>query len=351
MDERRRLRQGNEVEMRARQEFAGGRLIVGVPFDLERARAETHAALAEGVSVLFQPVFEHDGALVVVDVLRRDPEDSKAWQLIEVKASNSLKKPYHLQDAAVQAHVLRACGHRVSSVFVQHLNRDYVHPDRGDLFVLEDVTTAIEDVDVRSSLPRLNRILDEDKAPGVVIGPQCKNPYDCSFKEACWSPYGKRTIFFVPKTIHHTRIKRLREIGVVQLDDIPDEFPLSADERAGVELIMGRERHGDRDAVQALLGKLEYPIHFLDFETIDDALPRLEGTRPYQKVPFQFSCHVLHEDGRLEHFEYLHEETTDPRPPSSAYGTSRTSSWRPMSTTASRARRRSRRCCPSCALS
>ncbi len=31
-------------------------------------------------------------------------------------------------------------------------------------------------------------------------------------------------------------------------------------------------------------------------------------------LPFQWSCHVLHEDGRLEHREYLCNEDKDPRP-------------------------------------
>jgi hypothetical protein len=56
-----------------------------------------------------------------------------------------------------------------------------------------------------------------------------------------------------------------------------------------------------------------YPVHFLDFETIGPAIPRYAGDRPYQTIPFQWSDHILYEDGRIEHREYLCDENKDPR--------------------------------------
>jgi hypothetical protein len=35
--------------------------------------------------------------------------------------------------------------------------------------------------------------------------------------------------------------------------------------------------------------------------------------KPYQKLPFQYSCHILHQDGTLEHREFLHQDKSDPR--------------------------------------
>ena len=56
------------------------------------------------------------------------------------------------------------------------------------------------------------------------------------------------------------------------------------------------------------------PLYFFDFETISYAVPVFDGTAPYQQAPFQYSCHVLQEDGTLTHHEYLHTEPGDPRP-------------------------------------
>ncbi|PTM10090.1 MAG: hypothetical protein DA443_07650, partial [Bacteroidetes bacterium] len=44
-----------------------------------------------------------------------------------------------------------------------------------------------------------------------------------------------------------------------------------------------------------------FPLYFIDFEAVAAAIPFYKGCRPYERVPFQFSVHVVHEDGRVEH--------------------------------------------------
>ncbi len=48
-------------------------------------------------------------------------------------------------------------------------------------------------------------------------------------------------------------------------------------------------------------GGWEYPLHMIDFETTAVALPFYQGMHPYEQVAFQFSHHVIHEDGTIEH--------------------------------------------------
>lgn len=45
----------------------------------------------------------------------------------------------------------------------------------------------------------------------------------------------------------------------------------------------------------------KYPLHMIDFETCMVAIPFNKGMRPYQQIAFQFSHHVIYEDGRVEH--------------------------------------------------
>jgi len=47
--------------------------------------------------------------------------------------------------------------------------------------------------------------------------------------------------------------------------------------------------------------KWKFPLHMIDFETTNSALPYFEGQRPYEQVAFQFSHHIIYEDGRIEH--------------------------------------------------
>jgi len=52
-----------------------------------------------------------------------------------------------------------------------------------------------------------------------------------------------------------------------------------------------------------------YPLHFIDFETTMVAIPFNSGRRPYEQIAFQFSHHVVSEDGKIEHrTEYINRE-------------------------------------------
>jgi hypothetical protein len=51
-----------------------------------------------------------------------------------------------------------------------------------------------------------------------------------------------------------------------------------------------------------------FPLHFIDFETSMVALPFTKGRKPYEQTAFQFSAHTFHEDGRMEHHEWIDDK-------------------------------------------
>lgn len=56
---------------------------------------------------------------------------------------------------------------------------------------------------------------------------------------------------------------------------------------------------------EGLVGEMEqwkYPLHFIDFETTAVAIPFNKGRRPYEQIAFQFSHHIMMENGKIEHF-------------------------------------------------
>lgn len=56
------------------------------------------------------------------------------------------------------------------------------------------------------------------------------------------------------------------------------------------------------------------PLSYFDIEAIAYPIPRYPNSRPYQNLPFQFSCHIQrNENSELEHYEFLHDEYDDPR--------------------------------------
>jgi len=125
---------------------------------------------------------------------------------------------------------------------------------------------------------------------------------------------GNRTVFDIPKLGNNKKYD-LRERGIVLLEQLPNDYPLTDVQRKYINWIFNGQTEIDYVGIRKKLSELEYPIHFLDFETDSSAIPRFNGTRPFDKIPFQYSCHIMHENGDIEHFEYIHLDQTDPRLP------------------------------------
>jgi hypothetical protein len=69
------------------------------------------------------------------------------------------------------------------------------------------------------------------------------------------------------------------------------------------------------EAIHAQLSQWQFPLVFLDFETISPAIPRYEGCKPFEHTPFQFSVHTWDSpESPVTHIEFLHTTADDPRP-------------------------------------
>jgi len=95
------------------------------------------------------------------------------------------------------------------------------------------------------------------------------------------------------------------------LRDVPDEYLDDLQQRVKAQTLSGKPFF-DHAGAAAELAQYSLPAYFLDFETIQLAVPIWKGTRPYQQIPFQFSRHGLSPTGVLDHSEFLDLSGDDP---------------------------------------
>jgi predicted RecB family nuclease len=310
--------QGTEVGRLAQRLFPGGVEVAEGHRQSADALATTRRLLAEGATVLYEPAFGYGGAFARVDILAA--ADDGRWDLYEVKSTARVKDE-HITDAAVQAYAVEGSGLALRSINIVHLDTSYVYEggdyDLGTLFVVADVTEAARAFmsEVPGHLARLLAML-EGPEPEVRIGSACTSPYACDFRAYCdaFLP-AEHPVTEVPR-LSEARLHALLDAGITCTRDIPDDFPgLSAAQREMVATVKAGEPSVDAAGLARALDALVWPVFHLDFETIAPALPLWPGTRPYHAVPFQYSLHVHGQDGSVEHREYLHPGTGDPRRP------------------------------------
>ena len=308
---------GSEVGDLACGLFPGG---VEVEFtrEYDRMAEATDRLLDEGVGDIYEATFIYDGILVMVDILHVEEDGSVT--LYEVKSSTSVKEIY-LHDVSIQYYVLANLGLRVKSANVVHLDSEYVRGEELELdklFCVVDVTVEAEALQgqIPQRLEVFERCLaDREHEPDIDIGSHCNKPYECDAKHYCWKvqrnipDYSIFNIF----NLGSKKQKALYEQGITNIADIPEDFEMTARQRQAVENYKAQTVYIDKKAVQAFLDTLTYPVYHLDFETFQQAIPRWKGIRPFMQIPFQYSLHIEHADGRLEHREFLAEEGSDPR--------------------------------------
>lgn len=309
-----RFDQGHEVGARAREYFdSQGAVIQAKPWEYGPSLAATQRAMAsEDVQTVYEAAFS-DGLLYSrADILfRRNGE----WHLIEVKEGTSVKDE-HLVDVAIQLVTMKRAGVVPASISIMYLNKKAKYPDLSELFVIQDV-----EAEVREILPEVEEKIDilisstRGSEPAIRIGKHCREPYECPFRAHCWEKLPEFSVFELPR-IDMDAAHGLLESGLVQIRQLKaEDFAANELMRRAIEATVSGEAYIDRMGLKEGIGAWTFPLYFLDFETIMPAIPRYEGCTPYTQVTYQFSCHVLQEDGQMSHREYLHLATSDPREP------------------------------------
>jgi hypothetical protein len=192
------------------------------------------------------------------------------------------------------------------------INKEYIRNgdlSLKDLFLIEDVTKEISDKlsEVGKNMDGAYELLSKEEEP---IG-YC----DCIYKginsHCSTSWYSNSDIPDYPvHAISRIKSKKLIELvdsNILSIYDVPEDFKLSDNQRMQVDTAQSKKEYIDRNGVAEFLEKIEYPISFIDYETYPSAIPKYDGYRPYQQIPFQFSLHIIKSPGaELEHFDFIY---------------------------------------------
>ena len=330
----RRANDGNIVGAKAR-ELLGKNSIWPTPADDPAAAATAAAAQLFGNPA--QPAVEvpmlRDGLYARADALI--PAPSGGYVLRETKASTfrlkkdkvTLDKPeeHHLDDLAIQAWVYQASGWRFAGAELNLLNNQWRYPGNGDysglfrqLPVAADIVGRISEVAGWSAASE--RVL-AGAMPSVQTGAQCSKPYDCAFYDHCKTldaPGPQHPLTLLPGAAGKSLARKLNQQHghTSLLEPQPSEF--TGTDAALYRRMQIAHRTGQpvlEPGSAAPLAGLPYPRYYFDFEGIDLPVPRWAGVRPYEQIPFQWSCHIERAPGVFDHVEFLDLSGNEPSIP------------------------------------
>jgi len=316
------MEQGNEVEKEARKLFPNG---VEVLERGEEAVEKTKELMEERTPAIFQATFVEDGFIARNDVLVWNAEES-SWDLYEIKGTNSLKEGgtdhNHIDDLTFQASVMSRADVPIGRYFLVHLNKDYVRfgaLNIDELFLIEDQTENV--------LANLPIIEEQMKTAKDYLNNKKEPPRDdckCLYKGR--SSHCTTFRYSFEGVVPHYSVHDISRIGaskkklaslvedkIFEIGDVPEDMELSDIQTNQIAVHRSQKSMIDTEGISEEIKNLVFPLYFFDYETYAPALPAFDGYRPYQRIPFQFSLHILEKPGeKMAHIEYLHEEMSDP---------------------------------------
>lgn len=299
---------GHEIGELAQSAFPNGKDVSPENYyDFSKSIQDTKDWIDSDVKTIYEAAFSSNGVLAALDILHHT--ENERWA-IEVKSSSEVKK-YHLTDASLQYWVMNKSGFKPDKFFLMHINTAYIKDgdiNPKELFTLADITNEVigNQLWVEENLEDLKNILSTEIEPVVEIGKHCGSPFECDYKHHCWKHIPEQSVFslYNPRGLDW----KLYEQGIFKIIDIPETVSLNHRQNLQVSGQKIAHSHIDKTSISEFLSNWEFPLYFFDFETIFPALPVLNGTRPFQQVPFQYSLHILEQyGGKYIHKEFLAE--------------------------------------------
>ena len=297
---------------------AGKRVLLNAQRDGYDTVFKRSAELLESSQPICEAGFVANGAQAFADVMLPVRKNGKRmWRMIEVKSTTEIEE-YHRDDVAIQSFIARKAGVPLVSIILAHINSDWIYPGGGDysgLFKEHDLTPGAfsRDVEVRKWISAAKKTVAKRAEPKIGTGEQCNTPYDCEFIEYCQSqePQAKYPVYWLPNIRTDALKMHIAENPALDLRDTPDEL-LNVQQLRVKKHTLSDKTYFDAAGAAAALKPHKLPAYFLDFETLNFAVPIWKGTRPYQQIPFQFSLHTLGSKGKLDAWSFIDLSGNDP---------------------------------------
>lgn len=277
----------------------------------------TLRAWDENAEVLSQGRYESGSITCISDIVRKKGD---AFILTEIKSSSAAKAE-HTFDLAFQKIVLEGAGFPIERCEVAHVNSRYIRQgeiNSNEFVGFTDITPEVNEL-VEATKSRIDHAIRIEQASEMPDPrperARLKSYQDwLSIRQTISPPLPENSIHFLP-FMDAEKSTMLATEGINTVDKIKD---LSILKKSTQKYLIAKEqgvRLVEKDRLSAFLSKISYPVYYFDYEASQSLVPPWDGTRPYQQVPFQYSLHILREpNGDLEHFEYLHRDTSNPMP-------------------------------------
>jgi hypothetical protein len=271
---------------------------------LEAAMEDTQQYIADASQpLLFETTFVWNGFVARADAIRRHGIE---WDLIEIKSGKYKEddkvNAEYVDDLAYTRMVAAGAGLKVARSLLVLINGEYRLNGTAEPFVAQDITEL-----VNARAAEFQAIADDVVAKvGADAQPTPELIFACRkcdyFDTQCVGRGIPDPLFLIPR-ISEKKFETLKHYQ--RVSRLPADVDLTDNQQRVVDVLKAGAPRVNPDGLR-VLDQVQWPVRYLDFESVSPPFPWFEECEPYQMVPFQYSLHKQDAPGAaVSHQEYL----------------------------------------------
>ena len=294
--------------------------MLGIRDAFKGARGDDPAKALEAMKEkewLIKARFEYGGLRIKVPFLHRT---GNGWDLYFLFAG-LFPRADDITYYTATCWVLDKLNIDIDNISVIHLNRDYERQDELDtkeMFIISSYfyngknnpTVPVQDALVKSwcdyavVISQMDSCVHDQAEP--VRTSRCTGRRKCNYYDICFPNEKEENCESITTLIASQHKYQMKNEGLLRLRDAdPERIEGSRQQYAQIMADRNGGLFADRLALRSWLSYVKYPVTFLDFEWERFAIPPYRGMHPYDVLLFEYSTHVLYEDGRIDHNVFL----------------------------------------------
>jgi hypothetical protein len=218
---------------------------------------------------------------------------------------------FAIKELALSVWVLRQKFMNVNKTYIYNINSRYIRKGKINfekLLIKNDVTKS-----VFAKVRRIDEIVPSlDAEPSNPRKAYCPLDQNCQYAHICLAnipKYSTLNVATLHKEIKHILLRQ----GIKNPKNIPSSL-LNRYQQIQINCDRTKQSHIEYEKIKDFMTAIKYPVHFVDFEAINYAIPLFDRTKAFEPIPFQYSAHILNSpSSRPKHYELLLPSDRDPR--------------------------------------
>ena len=278
--------------------------------DLDQKIKFTRKLIKKGQKLVISGWFEYSNIALFVDIL----EFNQNWNAYSIRTGGQGFGTNYL-DLALQYFILLKNDLDINSFWVIYLNKRYhfdgsMNPSR--LLRIRDCLSELADNIslIEKKLEEIKHPLDNHEIKKIDIGNHCFHPSPCKYMNICWSHIPANSVFEIA-SLERDRKFQMYQRGILLQKDIPvDEYPLfNPNQLLQIKSTISQKSSIHSEELGNFLNRIQYPVHYLDFESFMPMIPLFPNTRPFQHIPFEYCLYKRFGKETSPEFRFFLAET------------------------------------------